>query len=101
MTATVDCTCKTAFVVQGLYTSWVDGVDIKECAAHARLHRIATNYLICRIASVVQGLYTSWVDDPPGNCPEPVSTCVTKPGGLFCPTRQPDWSAFRYTAVPQ
>ena len=46
-----------------------------------------------------QGLYTSWVDDPPGNCPDPVSPCLTKQGGRFCPVRQPDWSAYRYDSV--
>ena len=53
--------------------------------------------IICLTCGTLQGLYTSWVDDPPGSCPDPVSPCVTKQGGRFCPIQQPDWSAYRCT----
>ena len=54
----------------------------------AAAHDVQTLGLPCR--------YTSWVDDPPGSCPDPVSTCVTKQGGRFCPLKQPPWSAYRW-----
>ena len=47
----------------------------------------------------IEKLYVNFVDEP-GRCPNEtdwprITKCPTKQDGEFCPSEQPEWSAFR------